>query len=130
MHRRVLIVDDEFSKPGTAGGRSIQALADELRSRNCEVVEAVTFEDGIANAQTDAALHSVFVNWTLGPNDAKSHAQATSLLRQVRARNSSVPIFLMADRAVSGTITAEIGTLADEFVWLLGDTADFIAGRA
>ena len=36
----------------------------------------------------------------------------------------------MADRKLAGTITVEVATLADEFVWILEDTAAFIAGRA
>src|SRR5690349_15029393 len=130
LHRRVLIVDDEILKPGTAAGRSVRALADELRERNCEVVEALSVEDGIATVTSDAAIHCVFIDWTLGQNDSKTHEAATTLLRKIRARDAKVPIFLMADRAVSGTLTVEVATLSDELVWLLGDTASFIAGRA
>ena len=36
----------------------------------------------------------------------------------------------MADRKVAGTINVEIATLVDEFVWVLDDTAAFVAGRA
>jgi arginine decarboxylase len=130
LHRRVLIVDDELLNGATAGARSVRALADELRERNCEVVEALSFEDGVATIGSDAALHCAFVNWTLGRNDSKSHEVATGLLRKIRECNAKLPVFLMADRALSGTITVEVATLADELVWLLGDTAAFIAGRA
>ncbi len=130
LHRRVLIVDDELQNPTTAGGRSMRTLIEELRQRDCEVVEALSIEDGIATVSSDASLHCIFVNWSLGKNDQQTHAQATTLLRQVRNTNAKIPVFLMADRAVSGSITAEVGTLADELVWLLGDTASFIAGRA
>ena len=130
LHRRVLVVDDELAQPGTAGGRGVRALADELRERNCEVIEALSIEDGIATVVSDAAVHCVFINWTLDRNDAESHEQATVFLRNVRERNAKVPVFLMADRAVAGTITVEVATLCDELVWLLGDTAAFIAGRA
>jgi arginine decarboxylase len=130
LHRRVLIVDDEIMQPGTAAGRSVRALADELRERNCEVIEALSVEDGIATVASDAAIHCVFINWTLGRNDSRTHEQATTLLRRIRGRDAKVPVFLMADRAVSGTITVEVATLSDELVWLLGDTASFIAGRA
>jgi arginine decarboxylase len=129
MRRRVLIVDDELAGAGTAAARSLTALVDELCERNCEVVEALSFEDGMATIGSDAAIHCVFINWTLGNNDSKSHEQATLLLRSLRQRNEDVPVFLMADRAVAGTITAEVATMADELVWLLGDTAAFIAGR-
>jgi arginine decarboxylase len=126
----VLIVDDELEHVFTAGWRNVRALANELRDHGCEVVEALSFEDGIATVSSDTALHCIFVNWTLGLNDAPSHDQATHFLRCVRERNAKVPVFLMADRAVAGTVSIEVATLADEFVWLLGDTATFIAGRA
>ena len=70
----------------------------------------------------------MLLNWTLGDNDKRSHDQATELLRSLRGRNATVPVFLMADRRVAA-ITVEVATLADEFVWLLEDTASFIAGR-
>lgn len=130
FHHRVLIVDDQLAHPATASGRSVRALIREFCERSCQVVEALTLEDGIATVTSDAGLHCIFVNWTLGRNDDESHRQATTLLRHVREGNARIPVFLMADRAVSGSIGAEVGTLADELVWLLGDTAAFIAGRA
>ncbi len=130
LQRRALMVDDELGRTDSAGGRAVHALADELRAREIEVVEALSLEDGLATAATDAALHCIFVNWTLGDNDRRSHDQATELLRAVRARNTRVPIFLMADRAMAGTVTVEVATLVDEFLWILEDTAAFAGGRA
>ncbi len=124
------MVDDELAQPMTAGGRAVRALAEELRARGTEVIEAYSCEDGLANVSADSGFHCVFVNWTLGKNDRRSHAQATELLRGLRARNGKVPVFLMADRKLSDRITVEVATLADEFVWLLEDTSTFIAGRA
>jgi arginine decarboxylase len=130
LARRLLMVDDELDQAATAGGRSVRALAQELRARGIEVVEALSCEDGLATVASDAALHCVFVNWTLGRNDSRSHAQAAELLRGLRARNAKIPVFLMADRKVAGSVTVEVATLADEFVWILDDTASFVAGRA
>src|SRR5512134_422056 len=130
LPRRVLMVDDELSHPTTAGGRAVRRLVEELGARGIEVVEALSCEDGVATVVSDAAIHCVFVNWTLGSNDRQSHAEATELLRTVRARNAKVPVVLMADRKVAGTVTIEVATLADEFVWILEDTAAFVAGRA
>jgi arginine decarboxylase len=100
--RRVLVVDDELANPTTAGGHAVRALVSELQSRAMEVVESYSCEDGTAVVQSDASLVSVFVNWTLGRNDRRSHAEATELLRAIRARNATIPIFLMADRKVAG----------------------------
>ncbi|MBP2648720.1 MAG: arginine decarboxylase, partial [Gemmatimonadetes bacterium] len=127
--RRALMVDDELAQPATAGGRAVRALADELRARAIEVIEALSVEDGRATVVSDSAIHCIFVNWTLGANDRRSHAEATELLRAIRSRNARIPIVLMADRKVAGTITVEVATLVDEFVWILEDTAAFIGGR-
>jgi arginine decarboxylase len=130
LARRVLMVDDELAQAVSAGGRAIRTLAEELRARGIEVIEALSCEDGTATVISDAAIHCVFVNWTLGKNDRKSHDQATEFLRTLRARNAKIPVFLMADRKVAGTVTIEVAQLADEFVWILEDTAAFVAGRA
>ena len=139
LARRVLIVDDELTHPTSAGGHAVQGLADELRARGVEVVAANSCEDGMATVVSDSAIHCVFLNWTLGKENGHGgngsanghdHVQATELLRTLRSRNAKVPVFLMADRKVAGTVTVEVATLADEFVWTLEDTASFVAGRA
>ena len=130
LPRRVLMVDDELAQATTAGGHAVRTLAEELRARGVEVIEALSLEDGVTTVVSDAAIHCIFLNWTLGKNDRTSHLQATELLRAIRNRNAKVPIFLMADRKVAGTVTVEVATLADEFVWILEDTAAFVAGRA
>ena len=66
LPRRALIVDDELGRATTAGGRAVSALAEELRARGIEVVEALSIEDGLAIVVSDSAIHCVFVNWTLG----------------------------------------------------------------
>lgn len=130
LHPCVLIVDDEFAHPDTARGRSTRALAEEFRARGMEVLEALSYEDGLANVISDASIHCVLLNWSLGRNDTKTHEHATQLLKTLRRRNAKVPVFLLADRKIAGTVTLEVGSLVDEFVWALEDTADFIAGRA
>jgi arginine decarboxylase len=132
LARRALLIDDELASPASAGGRAVRALADELSVRGVEVIAALSCEDGLASVTSDAALDVVLLNWTLGSSDSdggRSHAQATELLRALRRRDARIPIFLLADRKVAGTITVEVATLADEFVWTLADTAAFVAGR-
>jgi arginine decarboxylase len=73
------MVDDELHHGDTAGGRAVRALAEELRARGIEVVESLSAADGRATVESDAGLHCVFVNWTLGDNSRTSHAQALEL---------------------------------------------------
>ena len=124
--RRVLIVDDHLADTSGAAARSVRALATELRSHNIDVGEALSCDDGQATVSSDSGLACVLVNWT---QKKGSTTESTELLRTIRASNTKIPIFLMASRQVSGTISVEVATLADEFIWVLDDTAAFISGR-
>jgi arginine decarboxylase len=129
MHARVLVVDDELAQVSTAAGRQVRALVAELRASGLEVVEALSYDDGAANVVSDATIHTILLSFTLGKNDARVHQHATELLRLVRRRNPRLPIFLLADKSMARSLTVEVATLADELVWILEDTAPFIAGR-
>jgi arginine/lysine/ornithine decarboxylase len=58
-----------------------------------------------------------------------AHEKAKALLGLVRSRDCRIPIFIMAERQDAATLTTEVMREADELVWLLEDTAFFIAGR-
>ena len=126
--RQVLIVDSGLAGTGAAA-RRVRALATELGARNIAVIEATSYEDGLATVVSDSGIHCILLNWTQGSNESSTHDEATDLLRTVRARNAKIPIFLMANRKLAGTVSVEVATLADEFIWILDDTASFISGR-
>ena len=127
---RVLCVDDSLAHPETAIGRAAGAIAAALEARNCDVVRALSFEDGEAIVGSDASLRAVLVNWHLGAEGEDARDLAPRLLHRLRERHADVPVFMTADRKlVRGAMTLEIAEMIDEFVWLLEDTADFVAGR-
>ncbi|HXZ53117.1 MAG TPA: arginine decarboxylase [Burkholderiales bacterium] len=127
---RVLVVDDSLAHPETAIGRAAEAIAASLEARNCDVVRALSFEDGEAIVGADASLRAVLVNWHLGAEGRDARDLAPRLLHRLRERHAYVPVFMTADRKlVRGSMTLEIAEMIDEFVWLLEDTADFVAGR-
>jgi len=127
--RRVLIVDHGLAEAANTATRNVRALIAELGARAVEVVEAYSYEDGLATVESDAGIHCILVNWTQAVDDADCREQATQLLRAVRKRNTKISIFLLASRELAGTVSVEVATLADEFVWILEDTAGFIGGR-
>lgn len=129
LKKRVLLVDDDLANAATARGRVLGDLIHEFHHRNTEVVKAASFDDGLAAVVSDAALNGICVDWTLGRNDEASHAQALELLRTIRQRHEHVPVFLMADRDTKRSLTVEAMELADECIWMLEDTAPFVAGR-
>jgi len=130
LRPRVLVIDDSLAHPETAIGRAAEAIAASLAARNCDVVRALSFQDGEAIVGSDASLRAVVLNWHLGNEGKTASQQAPALLRKLRERHPNVPVFMTADRKlVRGSMTIEIAEMVDEFVLLLEDTADFVAGR-
>lgn len=127
---RVLIVDDNFGESATARGRSVELLAKTLEEHNVDVVRALSYDDAFAVIGVDASLRALLLDWNLGADGEASHAEATKLLYKMGERHTNAPVFLLADReSVKRSITLEAAEMIDEFIWLLEDTADFIAGR-
>jgi len=126
---RVLIVDDKLADASCVGGRAVRELVEELAERGVAVVEAVSFHDGAAAVISDASLDAILVDWTEASDESGEHAEALALLRTIRARNAEVPVMLLADQTDADAFTVEAMTLANEFVWMLEDTASFVAGR-
>jgi arginine decarboxylase len=129
LRRHVLVVDDSLRDPGTAAGRSVRELVEEFIRRGVDVTESTSFTDGAAVVTSDTSVGAVLLDWDLGADDPASHDAAARMLQVIRHRNASLPIFLLAKRDAERTITVEAMEHADELVWILQDTADFIAGR-
>src|SRR5207344_3204502 len=91
LRPRVLIVDDALGRPETAIGRAAESIAAALAARNCDVVRALSFEDGEAIVGFDASLRAVLLNWHLGTQGKEAREQAPALLRKLRERLPGVP---------------------------------------
>src|SRR3982751_1305523 len=128
IHFKTLIVDDELGQ-STAGGRALRGLIAELSNWEIEVIEANSAEDGMSVIASDAALHSILLDWSLGDDTSEAHSKALALLNLIRSRDGKVPIFLLAEREEASEIPVTVMQLANEFIWKLGDTAEFIGGR-
>src|SRR3954452_17970259 len=128
IHFKTLIVDDELGQ-STAGGRALRGLIAELSNWEIEVIEATSAEDGMSVIASDAALHSILLDWSLGDDTSEAHCKALALMNLIRSRDGKVPIFLLAEREEASEIPVTVMQLANEFIWKLGDTAEFIGGR-
>lgn len=128
--RKVLVVNSNIENKNTANGQAICNLIEALEERNFSVIIATTYKDGIASITSDASICCVFVDWTSEENNADSHSHALALLQEVRRRNKTVPVLLMAEHACLETLTLDTMELANEFVWMQEDTAEFIAARS
>ncbi len=125
---KALVVDDELGSP-TAGGRAARSLVEELRNRDVEVVESTSADDSKFIILSDTSIQCLLLDWNIGNDDTATHAKAKELLSLVRSRNVHLPIFLIVERGYANSVTAEVMRIADEIIWVLEDTAHFIAGR-
>ena len=123
---RLLFVDDEL-RAETATGRAARKLIEDLRGRDVEVVEALSADDGRSVALNDASIQCLVLDWDLG--DGNDHSDAEALLTALRERNAAMPVFLLAERTAASSLSVQVMTDADDFIWLLEDTPEFISGR-
>jgi hypothetical protein len=84
---RVLVIDDELTQD-TAEGRAARGLVSGLEVRNLDVVQAISAADGMTVVTSDAAIHCVLMDWTLGDDDEKTHEKAKALLTHIRGRKT------------------------------------------
>jgi arginine decarboxylase len=130
LKSRALIIDESLTGPESASGKAATALAEELELLGLAVTRAINAEDGLANIVSDTSIHAVLVSWELSGTPEDGEPAALELLKELRARHDDVPVFLMAksSKSIAG-ITEEVMALLDEFIWMLEDTATFVAGR-
>src|SRR5271165_7205902 len=122
----VLVVSDKTHEE-SAVGRATRALIEDMRHHDAEVIVSLTADDGRVMIDSDPHLQAVVLDWDLHRDSG--HRHAADLLRAVRARNASVPVFLLAERNDAAHIPIEVMGEADELIWLLQDTMEFIAER-
>jgi len=126
LAHRALFVDDELHDE-TAAGRASRLLLEGLREHQIHVVTAASIDDGRASFAADSGIQCVVLDWDLKTD--RDHAAAAAFLDEIRSRNARIPIFLLANSSAAASIPARSMANGDDFIWLLEDTSDFIAGR-
>jgi arginine/lysine/ornithine decarboxylase len=122
---RALIVRPNVGS-GTAAGRAFLSLIKELERREIEVISASDCDDARAILNADTLVQCALVHWDLADDGGVA---AAGVIAAARAANAQMPVFLSSDRSSISTIATDTLTLADDFIWLLEDTVDFIGGR-
>lgn len=122
----VLLVSDKIHEEST-GGRAMRLLCDDLEAHSVTIVVSTTADDGRAAIEFDPNWQAVILDWDLHKDSG--HRHAADLLRTLRARNDTMPVFLLAEREDASHIPADVMAEADEFIWLLQDTMEFISER-
>jgi len=140
----ILLIDDELDDD-SAVGRATRSLVDQLRTDGTHVITTADTEDAEQIIGSTASLSCVLIDWDVhhperanGVNGNGHAASAASLngngrsealVRQVRARNLAVPIFILADRSAITELPADVLRSVTGYVWKLEDTPTFIASR-
>lgn len=127
VKKKTLFVHAQWHTDGISG-RMARALAEELRARNIEVIEADNADDGRAIVMSDSAINAVLIDWDLPADDTTNHP-ASTLVLAIRKHRDDLPIFLCSNRNTAGHIDPVLISEFDDFIWLLEDSPQFISGR-
>ena len=125
IQRKVLIVNDAVSSENQVLQSAIERLRQALADRYIGADSAASY--GEARMLVDNNMNIDCFLLSSGTGDA---AQETAFLAHLKERQRAVPVFLLADRARTiDAISAELMKMATEFVWIMEDSPEFIAGR-
>jgi arginine decarboxylase len=111
----------------TAAGRALAHLIADLEESEVDVVLSTTAEDAQAILASDPSIQCLVVDWDLGQGDDR--AAARKVLDAGREFGATLPIFLLSHRSAASAVPLEQMIQADDFIWLLEDSMDFISGR-
>ena len=124
----VVIIDDRIHTD-TPYGRAISRISKGLADFDIEVVTIASLEGARSAYAYLPAVDCILINWNLGGTD--DHSEAKLLINEIRRRNEDIPIFLIADPfgEVAVELTVETIREVNEYVYVMEDTPEFIAGR-
>ncbi len=123
---RILLVHDQ-AESHSAIGQAVAALAEELEKRDTKLVTAHSTGDAIAIVTSDPSIECLLLKWDF--EESLNNESAKNVLDAMRSRNALVPIFLLADRESASNVSIDTMQKADDFIWMLEDTPNFISGR-
>ncbi|WP_210739944.1 Orn/Lys/Arg family decarboxylase [Nocardia coubleae] len=115
--------------PGSVLDEQLELICAHLAESGHEVVRAGTDEDALALVQTRAELTAALVSWDMCDADGVLERPAEVVLRAVQARFANLPVFLVSTAASVDDLPLWVSEVVCGYVWLLEDTASFIAGR-
>lgn len=108
---------------------ALQRLSQDIEAYGYEVVYAQTAEDALALAQTKRDFVAYGICWDQPDSTPELRSHAQNLIEIIRSRNPHVPIFLAADKTDVQKLPLVVSGQSHEFIYVLSDTAAFIAKR-
>ncbi len=129
--RLVVAIIDDTIHTETPHGRAIKRIIHGLEEFGIFVADVASPADARAAYANLPLVSCILINWNLGNQPAESHKDTLALLRQIRSVNEDIPIFLMAEPTSEPPIslTVEVIKEISEYIYVMEDTPEFIAGR-
>ena len=125
IHRKALIVFDHASQQNHVLQSAIARLQEALADQFIDSETAASYEE--ARLLADSTMD---IDCFLLCSSSEDASVETQWIIHMKARQGDVPVFLLADRAKTiQAISADLMKLAAEFIWILEDSPEFIAGR-
>ena len=129
QYYRTLIVEDQTLRNSESMRMALTRLEKSLKNRRINVLRACSSADARAVTANDMDLDCFLLACDMtGGNTANQ--MLIMLLKEIRKSQKNAPVFLLADREnTEEFFTPEILQFSGELVWIMEDSADFIAGR-
>ena len=126
----VAIIDDAH-KTDSPQGRAIQRIITGLKEFGIHVGEVASPEDARAAFSALPEIDCILINWNLGGDTPERHAVTAKLIDEIRERNEKIPLFLMGEPTNAPPTSLPLKTVREinEYIWVMEDTPEFIAGR-
>ncbi|MBP2134167.1 lysine decarboxylase/arginine decarboxylase [Methanomicrobium sp. W14] len=126
---QVAVVDGSVNS-NTPEGNAINRIIDDLSGYGILVTKFVSYEDAKAALSNLPGADCILINWNLGEGDDNRNV-AGEMISAIRERNEDIPLFMIGEptRDPPTTLTIDIIREVNEFVWVMDDTAEFLAGR-
>lgn len=126
----VLVVEDETTQAETYVSNAVQRLMHELEAQNVRITRSYSFCDARIILQANTPVDCLLLSANMHNENDEEYRQAERLIRKLHTRQAGVPVFLIAEREkTTRAMSSHLMEMVDEFVWIVEDTADFIAGR-
>ncbi|MDR0588228.1 MAG: arginine/lysine/ornithine decarboxylase, partial [Burkholderiales bacterium] len=126
----IIIVDEDFQSENTSG-LGVRGLARAIEAEGFEVVGLTGYADLSVYAQQQSRASAFIVSIDdeefNGENAAQTVAQLKDFVKEIRRRNSEIPIFLHGETQTSSLIPNEILRELHGFIHMYEDTPEFIA---
>ncbi|HII98140.1 MAG TPA: arginine decarboxylase [Methanoregula sp.] len=126
----VAILDDTIHTE-TPHGRAIRRIAKGLEEYGITVADIASPAEARAAYPAMPEVDCFLINWNLGGDTPEKHKETVGLIHEIRKRNEDIPIFLMGEptTAPPTTLTIDMIREINEYIWVMEDTPEFIAGR-